>query len=455
MERTLVLSPPHRLLIINADDLGVSSARDAGILDCFAAGAISSASLLVDGAHAPAAAAAAGAAGLPLGLHLNLTEGARATSCSLTDPDGLCLGKHGLREALAAARVRHDDLVAEIRRQFDRFIALTGELPSHVDGHHHIHVEPQVAAALARIMAREYGVYCVRLPREAGLAEQAAAPEFEADFQRRVVHATAAAAVLFAAEGLYSTEAFLGQSGMGMRLSPERVGNALAGLPAACSAELMVHPGRCTNDVRDGAFCRAPGRAHEAGVLQSAAFRAVCAGWTLVSYRELRRPEGDGRPTLLLYGKLTPGTGNAETARRYAEAWQAQANVPQVNVRFRALPPDGTPATLAGEALRLREFAWRERLDLAVGIHVFRAGAPLAAAFAGHDAPPLAYGLLASGTDANADVDDAAKRPAMEGALRHADFLLCLTDDMRRRLAALPLPDDCTVLPNGIDVRTG
>ena len=40
MNRTLPLAPLPRQLIINADDLGVSAARDAGILDCFAAGAM-------------------------------------------------------------------------------------------------------------------------------------------------------------------------------------------------------------------------------------------------------------------------------------------------------------------------------------------------------------------------------------------------------------------------------
>ena len=42
-----------------------------------------------------------------------------------------------------------------------------------------------------------------------------------------------------------------------------------------------------------------------------------------------------------------PGTGNAETARRYAAAWAAQAHV-----RFRPLPADESPAGLARVAAR-------------------------------------------------------------------------------------------------------
>ena len=245
MERTLTLAARPPLLIINADDLGVSPERDAGIFDCFTAGAISSASLLVDGIDAESAARRAVEIDLPLGLHLNLTEFRLATPSSLTDADGNRLGKHGLRAALAAGRVAEADLVAEIRRQFDRFIALTGELPSHVDGHHHIHVEMPVAAVLAPIMAREYGVHCVRLPREAGLDTLPGDAEYEADFQQRVVRSAHAAEGLFAAAGLYSTAAFLGQSTMGTRLTASEIAVSIL-MPSGTRKILMPTSTRMT-----------------------------------------------------------------------------------------------------------------------------------------------------------------------------------------------------------------
>ncbi len=136
-------------------------------------------------------------------------------------------------------------------------------------------------------------------------------------------------------------------------------------------------------------------------MLQSAEWRAAITGWEAASFRDLSRPlphqQDDQRPTLLIYGKLTPATGNAETARRYAAAWS-----PQAEIRFRPTPNDiASPPALAREARRLQEFAWRERLDIAFGIHLYRAGAPLAAAFASADAPPLPFGLLASGLEAD------------------------------------------------------
>ena len=466
MEQTLRIALPPRQLIINADDLGLCPERDAGILPLFSAGAITSASLLVQGESAQAAASAAVAAGLPLGLHLNLSEGRPAAltgaSNSLTDSTGSLRGKFGLRAALAAGLVQADDLAREIRAQFETFITLTGTLPSHVDGHHHSHVEALVAATLAPIMAREYGVYCVRLPREAGLSALAADADFDAGFQLAVAKAARAAAPVFAAQGIYSTEAFLGQSMMGQRLQPAAVATALATLEKQYNptpgrplrVELMVHPGLPATDKRRSDFCRSPARAHETAVLQSAEWRTAITGWEAASFRDLSRPLPDQhnnqRPTLLIYGKLTPATGNAETARRYAAAWS-----PQAEIRFRPTPADiASPQALACEAGLLREFAWRERLDIAFGIHLYRAGAPLAAAFASADAPPLPFGLLASGTDTNADIDIPARRAAIGTALAQADFLFYLNSSQQGRLSTLPPPEDSAVLGNGIDITT-
>ncbi len=481
MERTLRIAQPARQLIVNADDLGIGRERDAGILELFARRAITSASLLVTGASAASAAAEAVAAGLPLGLHLNLSEGRLAAASSLTDAEGCLLGKFGVRSALAAGTVADDDIAGEIRRQFEAFIALTGELPSHVDGHHHIHVDARVAAVLAPIMAREYGVYRVRLPRQHGLDGLAGDADFDPGFQQAVRAAAEGAAPLFAAHGIHGTKAFLGQSFMGRRLQAAALGAALQALADAAdsaaplTAELMVHPGYPAREGDSDAFGRSPARAHELAVLQGEPWRHAIAGWAPISFRELARPRGRGdrghsRPTLLIYGKLTPATGNAETARRYAAAWEDIADI-----RFRPLPaaPDSPQAMTrqtARECMRLQEMARQEALDFAFGIHLYRAGQPLDMAFSGafadirsgirpdavsaFEAPPLPFALLASGTDANADLAVPERRAAMVSALAHADFLVCLNEEQKERLQPLGLPDEVLVQPNGIDVAT-
>ena len=76
-------------LRINADDLGYSAHRDAGIFECARRGAIHSASLMVTGATGEEAARRALEMGLPLGLHLNLTEGTPLTdAAALVDETG-------------------------------------------------------------------------------------------------------------------------------------------------------------------------------------------------------------------------------------------------------------------------------------------------------------------------------------------------------------------------------
>lgn len=40
------------------------------------------------------------------------------------------------------------------------------KLPTHIDGHNHIHVIPQVADILSEIMTCYWGIYKVRIPLE-------------------------------------------------------------------------------------------------------------------------------------------------------------------------------------------------------------------------------------------------------------------------------------------------
>ena len=92
-------------LIINADDFGFSLQRDAGILTSFTHGLLTHATLLVNGPTAIPAAKAAKLCGLPIGLHLNLTEGyplcnPNDIASLIDDKTGVFLGKFAFREAM-------------------------------------------------------------------------------------------------------------------------------------------------------------------------------------------------------------------------------------------------------------------------------------------------------------------------------------------------------------------
>lgn len=134
-----------RRLIVNADDLGLSAGVNRGIARAHEQGILTSASLMVRAPHAPAAAAYAAAhPALSVGLHLDLGEW------------------HYTGEAWIAAYevVPLDDeaaVAAEVAAQLDRFTALMGRPPTHLDSHQHVHrEEPARSVVLAH--GRRLGV---------------------------------------------------------------------------------------------------------------------------------------------------------------------------------------------------------------------------------------------------------------------------------------------------------
>jgi predicted glycoside hydrolase/deacetylase ChbG (UPF0249 family) len=103
-----------RLLIVNADDFGLSGGVNEGILAAHQSGIVTSTSLMV---LAPAAAEAAQVAQrhpeLSVGLHF-------------VEPDDVDLDDPAQAERALAL-------------QLERFRQLVGSDPSHVDSHHHVH----------------------------------------------------------------------------------------------------------------------------------------------------------------------------------------------------------------------------------------------------------------------------------------------------------------------------
>ena len=114
-------NPAGRHLIVNADDFGADDAVNRGILEAHDQGIVTSTSLMVDMPGARSAVRAARERPrLSLGLHVNFTAGGRT---------------------LGDRRARRE----ELERQFDLFTDMTGQLPTHVDSHHHVHRRVDVA----------------------------------------------------------------------------------------------------------------------------------------------------------------------------------------------------------------------------------------------------------------------------------------------------------------------
>ena len=103
-----------RVLIVTADDFGISRGVNRGIVEAHREGILTSTSLMVSRPAAVEAAALGRACpALSVGLHLELDPGA-------------------------------PDLPTQLDRQLGRFTELVGAPPTHVDSHHDVHRDPRV-----------------------------------------------------------------------------------------------------------------------------------------------------------------------------------------------------------------------------------------------------------------------------------------------------------------------
>ena len=122
------------MLIITADDYGYRPSYDRGIVEAAGAGAVDAVSAMVerDGCDpAPLL-----GIGVQVGLHLELPGWRGATG-----------------SAGRAGDADRERAVTALREQLARFEELFRAPPSHLDGHHHCHAAPGLAAAIARVAA--------------------------------------------------------------------------------------------------------------------------------------------------------------------------------------------------------------------------------------------------------------------------------------------------------------
>jgi predicted glycoside hydrolase/deacetylase ChbG (UPF0249 family) len=145
-----------RRIIICADDYGISPAVSGAIRDLIARGRINATSTMVASPHfnrdAAATLLAAAPPGAAIGLHVTLTgpfEPLGHDFEPLRHGAFLSLAATLRRAHLRALRPPH--LKAEVSRQFEKFAATFGRPPDFVDGHHHVHLFPQIRDAVLRV----------------------------------------------------------------------------------------------------------------------------------------------------------------------------------------------------------------------------------------------------------------------------------------------------------------
>lgn len=226
-----------KTLVVTADDAGASRETNLAIARAAVDGIVTQASLL---AGFPGEAHAIDELGdtIPLGVHLNLTEGSAATGrvAGATDGDGRFLGVSRVLSAALLGRLDLDAAEAELEAQLARAVA-AGLRPAHLDGHHHVHVFPGLFDRVCRLAVR-HRIPAVRVPHEGGLLPHPGARGKRILLSRlsRTARRTALA------HGLAVTDHFRGLSLFDVVSGHHsRLRALLEALPDG-TTELMVHP---------------------------------------------------------------------------------------------------------------------------------------------------------------------------------------------------------------------
>jgi chitin disaccharide deacetylase len=233
--------PSRKQLIVNADDFGFTPDVNQGIVDSHRHGILTATTLMANGsAFDDAVRLARETPSLDIGCHLVLIGGR-----SLLTGRAYPLTVPRLLAALARRELRAYE---ELKAQTQRIVA-AGIQPTHLDTHKHTHLAPPVLDAVARI-GEEFGIHWVRRPFDFPLTSlRGAVPAMK----RVTSHALGLLRRRFhrvlQKHGCRTTDHFAGFQITGRFHTAELV-KLLAMLPAG-STELMCHPGRCGEALRD------------------------------------------------------------------------------------------------------------------------------------------------------------------------------------------------------------
>jgi hypothetical protein len=293
----------RRYLVVIADDLGIGPASSQAILDLAVEERVTGAVLLVNSPHTEQAVRAWRRLSVPLelGWHPCLTMDAPVLPPgrvpSLVGHDG---GFHPLGTFLRRVflgQVHPDEVEAELRAQYRRFLDLTGQAPTLVNSHHHVQLFGPVGPILLDLLKRQRPrPYLRRLREPWRLLAQVPGARFKravlSAFGRRDAQRQAQAG-------------FPGNDWLAGITDPPCLADAaffvrwLTRIPGRV-VELACHPGHW-DPTLIGRDCsagdgRIERRVREFALLKHPSFAEACrpAGFTLVSPSQLLHPHPRG-----------------------------------------------------------------------------------------------------------------------------------------------------------------
>lgn len=143
-------------LIVNADDFGLTEGGTIATILCHEDGILTSTTLMVNMPFAPLAVALAKKhPKLGVGIHLTLTIGRPVLEGikSYTDEEGNFRKKGTYENGLPVGD--EEEIYAEWKAQIEKFITMMGKKPTHIDSHHHVHLQDNLFP-IAKRLAKEY-----------------------------------------------------------------------------------------------------------------------------------------------------------------------------------------------------------------------------------------------------------------------------------------------------------
>jgi chitin disaccharide deacetylase len=281
-------------LIVNSDDFGLTSGVNRAVRELFAAGVLTSATLMARaGATGEAISLARANPALGVGCHVVLVDGEPVLSARTEVPhlaDPTCdefrstMGEFlkGVYTEGERSHVRAQ-IEAETRAQI-QFLQQQGVALTHIDTHKHTHMFPSVLRPVLRA-ARACGLSAVRNPFEPAWAvratgggpwvriAQVSALRWLAPICRRII----------AEEGFVTTDGTVAVVGTGI-LNDVMVRRLLSQLPEG-TWELVTHPG-----YNDADLDRVRTRLRASRDIERAALAAIkeFPDIELISYRDLK-----------------------------------------------------------------------------------------------------------------------------------------------------------------------
>ncbi len=161
-----------RRIIITADDLGIDSSINKGIIESYKNGVLTSTALLmnVPETHEGITLAKENP-GLEVGIHLSIVEGIslRGMESTITDPltyfdNKICMIRDwkAFLKKYISSKINFHELEEELELQIQSFLRHYNSIPF-VNGTQHMHLMPKVWKIILKL-AKKYDVKAVRLP---------------------------------------------------------------------------------------------------------------------------------------------------------------------------------------------------------------------------------------------------------------------------------------------------